>query len=504
MTRANKLKLNTITSLLYQLVTLVSGFILPRLILQYYGSDVNGLLSSITQFLAMITLCECGVGAVVQSALYKPIAQKDDDEISKIYLSAKKFFNKVALILGVYIVILIVIFPQLINDVFGHWFTGILIAAIAISSFAQYYFGIVYKIIINSAQLVYIQMIVGTGTVILNVLLSAFFMINGFSIQVVKISSSAVFLLQPLTYWWVVSRKFNINKKITYDEEPIKQKWNGLYQHIATVVLENTDVITLTALSTLSNVSIYAVYHLVTNGIKLALVSLTTGMKALLGDMYAREEVEKLNTTFSSFEWIMHAVVTLIYGIAAVLIVPFIIVYTVNITDANYLQPTFGYILCFATMAYMIRIPYSYMILAAGHYRQTQNSALIEAGLNIAVSAILVYKCGLIGVAIGTLIAMLYRTVYFAIYLSHNILCRSLHHFLKHVICDIVCIIVIVLTTKWIPMLGIGYLEWIILAAEVSCIAIVECTLINCAFYKTEVKKFIAKMKSKRNKFEKE
>ncbi|MDV7750959.1 polysaccharide biosynthesis C-terminal domain-containing protein [Enterococcus faecium] len=436
MTRTQKLKLNTITSLVYQIVSLVSGFILPRLILQYCGSEVNGLLSSITQFLAMITLCECGVGAVVQSALYKPIAQNDIDEISKIYVSAKKFFNRVAFILAIYIVVLIAIFPKLINDQYGYWFTGILIAAISISSFAQYYFGIVYKLIINSAQLVYIQMIVGTCAVIINVLLSALFMINGFSIQVVKVSTSIVFLLQPLTYWLVVRKRFNIDKKITYNEEPITQKWNGLYQHIATVVLENTDVIVLTSLSSLSNVSIYAVYHLVTNGIKLALVSLTTGMKSLLGDMYAREEVEKLNATFTSFEWIMHASVTFVYSVAAVLIVPFVIVYTSNIIDADYIQPVFGYILCFATMIYMIRIPYSYMILAAGHYKQTQTSALIEAGINIIVSVILVYKFGLIGVAVGTFVAMLYRTIYFVKYLTSNILYRKISIFVKHLITD--------------------------------------------------------------------
>ena len=76
--------LNSGTSLLYQLVKLLCGFILPRMFLQYYGSAVNGLVSSITQFLGFITLAECGVGAVVQSALYKPLADKDETEISKI------------------------------------------------------------------------------------------------------------------------------------------------------------------------------------------------------------------------------------------------------------------------------------------------------------------------------------------------------------------------------------------------------------------------------------
>ena len=40
-----------------------------------YGSDVNGLVSSITQFLGYIALVEGGVGGVIRAALYKPLAK---------------------------------------------------------------------------------------------------------------------------------------------------------------------------------------------------------------------------------------------------------------------------------------------------------------------------------------------------------------------------------------------------------------------------------------------
>lgn len=495
MTRKKRLKLNTISSLIYQIVSLVSGFVLPRLILKYYGSDVNGLLSSITQFLALITLCECGVGAVVQSALYKPIAENDNNKISEIYVSAKKFFNKIAIILAVYIIILIVVFPKIINNQYGYIYTGVLILAIAISSFAQYYFGIVYKLILNSAQLVYVQMVVGILVLIGNAVISVVLMKNGYSIQIVKIVTSLIFLIQPVIYWYFVEKRFQIDKKIQYVSEPIVQKWNGLFQHIATVVLENTDVLVLTALSTLSNVSIYAVYHLVTNGIKLAFVSITTGIKSLLGDMYARDERESLIKVFSSFEMLIHAVVTYIYIVAAVLITPFVSVYTKSITDANYIQPVFGYLMCLAMMIYMIRIPYSYMILAAGHYRETQISALIEVGINILISIALVYKFGLIGVAFGTIAGMLYRTIYFAIYLSRNILNRNMQYFRRHMLCDILCIAVVFITTRWVSVICDNYLEWIILAIVVSVISLIECFCVNCICFKKDTIEILRRLK---------
>ena len=54
--------------------------ILPRLILVAFGSDVNGLVNSIDPFLRIISLLDLGVGAVVQSSLYKPIAENDEHQ----------------------------------------------------------------------------------------------------------------------------------------------------------------------------------------------------------------------------------------------------------------------------------------------------------------------------------------------------------------------------------------------------------------------------------------
>ena len=63
--RGKQLKTNTVVGLLSQCVTLICGFIVPKLILNYYGSEVNGLVSSITHFLSFISLAECGMGVFI-------------------------------------------------------------------------------------------------------------------------------------------------------------------------------------------------------------------------------------------------------------------------------------------------------------------------------------------------------------------------------------------------------------------------------------------------------
>ena len=79
-----KVMLNVGCTMLCQLVTFISGLIVPRLILSTFGSEANGLVSSITQFLNYIALVEGGIGSVVLTALYGPLAKKDDRKISSV------------------------------------------------------------------------------------------------------------------------------------------------------------------------------------------------------------------------------------------------------------------------------------------------------------------------------------------------------------------------------------------------------------------------------------
>lgn len=54
----------------------VSGFILPRFFLVAYGSNINGLVNSISSFLGFIALADLGVSSVVESSFYGPLAEK--------------------------------------------------------------------------------------------------------------------------------------------------------------------------------------------------------------------------------------------------------------------------------------------------------------------------------------------------------------------------------------------------------------------------------------------
>lgn len=482
--RKKKLLLNTVTALAKQLITIVCGFVLPRYILSYYGSSANGLVTSITQFLAFISFLEMGIGPVIQSNLYKPLADKNSAEISKIVVSAEKFFRRIAAIFLVYIACLVAVFPFLIKSEFGFIYTSSLILIIAISTFAQYYFGITYQLLLNADQKAYIQITLQMVTILLNTIVSVVMMKMGASIHAVKLATAVIYLVRPLGQMLYVHQKYDIDKKIHFESEPIKQKWNGFAQHLAAVVVGNTDVTVLSLFSSLQNVSIYSVYYNVVYGVNSTVMTLVTGLEALWGNMLARKEMKKLQETFDVVEWLMHTGCSWLFTVTGILIVPFIRVYTDGIIDTNYAVPLFSAMLVIAYGVQCLRVPYFRIIKAAGMYKETQNGSFVQMFINLILSILLVFKFGLNGVAVGTLAAMLYHTTYFAWFLRNHILNRPFTIYLRHLLIDMVTAVSCIAASSGISLGSVSYLSWALMAVKVSVICVIVCLLINFVFYR--------------------
>ncbi|MDO4671164.1 MAG: polysaccharide biosynthesis C-terminal domain-containing protein [Aerococcus sp.] len=469
------------------MLTIISGLILPRLILSYFGSDTNGLVSSITQFLSIITFLDLGVGSVVQASLYKPLADHDTNQINLVLSSARRFFNNIARILSVYVIILIIIFPTLIDPSLDFFSTGFLILALSLNLLGQFYFGIVNQLLISADQRDYVQLFSQSATVLLNLLVSIALIMLGASIQWVKLGSGLVYIMRPLFLAYYVKRHYHVQMNLPVKEEPIKQKWNGMAQHIAYTVTNSTDVVVVSVFSTFENVSVYAVYSMVVSAIRMTIDATNQGLKSFFGTLLAHDEQVQLNVYFNRIEWLIHMLAVFLFGMTQVLIVPFVLLYTSGIHDANYYAPVFATVFILSQLLYSIRVPYHTMVMAAGHFKQTQWSSLIEAGLNVMISIILIQFLGLLGVAIGTLVAIGYRTLYLIWYLSHNILRRSPHLFVRQMIVDAVLFVGFVLIVNVIPLQQTTFIGWGLSAVVYGVIFVVLAFIINQLFYRENV-----------------
>lgn len=486
LSRKKKLFFNIITSLVYQILLIISGFILPRSMLSAYGSEINGLVSSISQFLSFISFMQAGVGVVVQAALYKPLSEDDYDAVSKIYVSAQKFFRTIAIIFVGYTLTIAFVYPYFTNTPFSNQYIALLVFAISINLFAQYFFGLTNSMLLQADQKAYVSLILQSISTVLNVVVSLILIYSGFSVLIVKLVSNIVCLISPLGMYFYVRKNYKIDTHIKYTGEPIKQKWSGFAQHISAVIVDNTDMVTLTLFSSLSNVSVYYVYYIVVNALKVLLTSLTNGIQSLFGNMIARNENQNLKRIFDKFEMLFSYAITFLYTCALCLIVNFVKVYTNGVTDANYDVPVFAVLITMAFAVFCYRTIYYTLIKAAGHFKQTQFAAIFEAILNVSISVILVIKWDLIGVAIGTLIAVTYRTVYCVWYLSKNILKRPQVLFWKNMGINLIVYCVCYLLTMTFDMGEISYFSWFILAVKVAIVVFIILTVVYLLVYRKD------------------
>ena len=484
--------MNIISSVILQIVMIVSNLIVPIFIIKSFGSKVNGLISSITQFLAYITLLESGFGPVVKSILYKPIAEKNKNEIAKILKASEKFFRTISYIFIFYIIILCFVLPIIVSGEFSKLYTLSLVIIISISTFAEYYFGMTYRLYLQAEQKTYVTSIIQIGTTIINTIMIIVLIYFKANIQFVKLFSAIIFILRPILQNIYVKKKFNISFDNVDTSYKIEQKWDGLAQHIASVVHNNTDVAVLTIFTNSVEVSVYSVYLLIVTGVKNLVQALTGGVDASFGDMIAKGEKDILNNSFKTYELFYFTLITIIFAVTLLLILPFVKIYTSGIIDANYYRPIFAYLLVLAEFMWTIRLPYSSITLAAGHFKETMKGAWLESLINIILSIILVFKLGIIGVAIGTLVAMFFRTIEFMYHTSKYILYRKIGYTFKRLFIIAIEIITISIIYHLIPKIEMSnYVFWIIQAIIITLISSIVIITINFIVYKNDVKSII-------------
>lgn len=498
--RTGRAKKNIVVSLSSQIVVLLCGIVIPRAMIGAFGSEAYGTASSITQFLAYITLLEGGIGGVARAVLYKPLAENDKRKISAIMAEISRFFICIGLIFVVYVAVLACTFHSISRVECMDWITTVLLVlVISISTFGQYFIGISNTVLLQAAQKSYVTNAVSTVATIVNAISTVALINLGCSLIFVKLASSLIFFSRPVFLWLYVKKQYQLPKSEEKGKNYLEQKWSGLGQHLAYFLHSNTDVVVLTLFSNLRMVAVYSVYNMIISHVQSLTLSFISGMEALFGEMLARNEHNQLHRTFNIYETLISVISTVMFSTTMVLVLPFIRLYTAGITDANYQQPLFAALLILSALCYCLRIPYHAVVIAAGHFKQTAGAAYGEAVVNIALSILLVSRFGLPGVAIGTLTATCFRFVYYVVYLSKHIFFRRINLFLKRVIVNATSIACNCAFGSWIiSFIEISnYIYWVLGGILVAITSIVTTGVMNYLVYQDEFKEATAKFRRK-------
>lgn len=494
MKRISQTKLNIAYSVLLQLVTGICGLILPRFILRNFGSEVNGLVASVTQLLSYAVLLEGGIGGVMKAALYKPLANEDDAGISAIFYQISRIFRKISVIFIGCALALSICMKFFIDTQYDWFYVFTMVLILSAHTFFSYYIGLPQRLLMTADQKLYILQFTRIITTVLNLLLCLLVMDLGAGIHLVKLTTVAVFALNPFVQHLYVKRHYKLSPTVEATDVQLVQKSDGVIHHLSYFIHRNTDVVILSLFGSLQTVSVYTVYNMVIYVLEQLLTSISSGISALVGRLIARKEITELNRIVDRYEACNNVLATGIATVCAILILPFVSIYTGGITDAQYYQPLFGMLMIAGSYAYSIRQPFGCVVSAAGHYKETKPGAVGEMVLNLTISLALVKPLGLVGVALGTFVAMTFRTIYTVWYLSKNILHRSVWKFFLKLLCNLlVGAILITQVPVWISIASTDIPGLLMSAIKVSAIVfpvfLVVNTLLSIPAIKEEIQK---------------
>lgn len=468
--RRKNAKMNIFTALLYQLVSALVGLILPRYILQTFGSDVNGIMQAVSQLLSYTMVLECGIGGMVIASFYKPLADKDAEAVSDIFNNTKSFFKKISAVFACMLILLTFFSKVIINTHYDSVYVGALVLILGINYYFSYYFGIAHQLLIKADQKIHIVQSVQIITIIINAIVCIAAIKAGLGIHAVKLLSAFVFLINPVVYRFYVKKHYAISRKIYDPHREFPKKKEGIVHHVSYFIHRNTDIVLLSFFRGVKEVSVYSVYYSIAFAVENLLNAISTGLAGAIGNIIAKSESKLLEDSFRVYEAFNTIITSFFYTAVAILIVPFIKIYTYGVDDINYIRPLFSYLLVLSQWFYCVRIPYGNVVNAAGHYRQTKPGAYMEASVNLVISLILVKKYGLNGVMLGSMAAMFARTVYTVWYLSKNILYRKMRVFFREAGLNFLVGIIIVLAfNRFYTVSTLNFYTWIVDAVIVSC-----------------------------------
>ena len=498
MNRNKALALNSAASLLQQVVALICGLIVPRLILSTFGSAANGTVSSISQFISITSLIQGGVTGATRVAFYGPVATGDMKKASIVYKTSQSFYTKFAMALIGYVMILAVVYPTVVEPPFSHIDAFLLVLILGMNAIFENMFGIPSQLLMFADQKGYFNTFLSISCTVGNAFVSVFLIKVGCSLLVVKFAAALIFILRPIILNIYVHRHYPIDIKAEKDKSVLSQSGAAIAKSIAFYVHSSTDNLVITACLNVMWVSVYSVHRYVVSSISNLVSAILGNTEALFGQMIARNEQDAIKRDVPMYDLMSKMLSTVFFFTCIILITPFVGLYTDGVNDIDYYQPLFAALLCLAEYVYCTSLTYNNMIMAAGHIRQTQWISITEAIINIVLSLLLVKWVGIIGVALGTLVAFVFNTAANIVYMRKNIFNMPLGWIFKIYFANLMAgVLAVCLFEKIVNIHVTGFVTFFIWAAIVFAGVSLIDVAINYLFFQNETKNVLAKIMKK-------
>ena len=470
--RAKKSLKNLIFNIFQQMISVLTGFLLPPLIVANYGSAINGLISTIRQIVMYVQTTGAGIASASTYEMYKPLAKNDNKELSSIFNATKKMFIKAGNISSILMLLVAFIYPLFVSKDVDIFTTVCLVLMLGACGVSEFYFIGKYQALFSADQKNYLVSIAqGLGN-IFNIVISIVLIKFKCNIILVEFGAMAVYITRVVFLWsYFIKHYKQIDKNIPAKKDGIPQRKDAIVHEITALVVNNSSILLISLFINLKYASVFSIYMLIFSGLNLICGIVSNGIYASFGDVVAKKEEAILQKSYDVFEWGFFVMIFVLYTVTAILIMPFITLYTKNMTDINYVLPVLGFLLVLVGLINNIKIPARTLVIASGHFKQTKKYSVIEMIVNIVGQLVFIPILGIYGAMIGCLLSSIYRGINFIWYTNKHILNIGHKRVIKRSIVLTLVFTIIMLFSNYYLKLNISnYLGWLVYAIIISII----------------------------------
>lgn len=422
----NRIKYNLLSGFAYQIILIVMGFLLPRLYLENFGSEVNGVLSTIKQIFVYMSLLEAGIGLATTQALYKPVAEKDHGRTSAILSATSNFYVKTGVVYAAIVLLLAVVYSFFIPTGVAPFELFTIILLTALPALFSYFIQAKYRILLEVDGRKYIitnsetvlQLVSNLGKILVLLLTDSLVLIQLVYCLLALIQLGYIYVHARRRYTW-------LNLRAEPDYAAISQRKSVLVHQVSGMVFNNTDVLLLSFLCDFKVVSVYTIYNIFFAQVQTFITSITSGLSFALGQMFHTNR-DKFMKVYNVYETFYIMATFIIYTLMAVFLLPLIQIYTQGINDANYTNVYLVLLFVIMNLLSNGKLPSNHVLEYSGKFEETRSHAVIEMIINIVVSVAAILVWGICGAILGTIVALLYRGAMMIYYSNKKVLERSM------------------------------------------------------------------------------
>lgn len=414
--RTKSALVNSMSGLVYQIVNMLIGFIVPRYIITIYGSEINGLTSNIQQYINILHLLQAGLIAASGCEMYKPIVLGDNETVGRIYYSDRKYFRRMSY---VFLILAITVIPSMLIGKTENISQRELIISILIMAFNGYLafkYCCCYDLMFSVHQkkyILYAALTIERAVYYIILAISLIFRPN-YNLMYVGYLLGTIAKLLFLRYKF---KRMYEKAIIQYKDQTgykIRNQYYVLGEQIVFRIMDSVPILIVTKIYSLSYASIYSIYIMVIAAFKSVFDIVQNALTPSFGDLYAMHEEEKeyVADVFDMIQSIYFFILNVVSICLSILFLSFVNIYVGKSQPLNYVCNEIALFISLQMIMYIFFTQYNMITNAAGLYKQffKGNIAIGLGGIVISIiCAEINFQLVYVGITIYYLSAMFQR-----------------------------------------------------------------------------------------------